>query len=288
MDPITFLLLVLAVPIGILVGLGASIIGLTAWPLVVPLFFMIGGFSLHEALLSSMCIDLVHGIILTIYYQQKPDVGVNVKYSIQLGLVASVVSVVTAIIVFQLLEQFSDLFKGGAGYITMILGSIFIFQALKRRNKSMKLEQASTLSNIEPKTSEHWYQNLSEYQKNIFVFGFVAIQGFITGLIAIGGAMNIALVLILLLGYPALRAGGTAMTSTTIMLSTLVLTYLILLNFTFNNWFIVMVYIFIGSASCIVGVMKAQRIGEWKLFLIIGSVVITSAVFAMLQIYLLG
>jgi hypothetical protein len=62
---------------------------------------MIGGFSLHEALLSSMCIDLMHGIILTIYYQQKPNVGVNFKYRMQLGLILGIVSVTTVVIAFQ-------------------------------------------------------------------------------------------------------------------------------------------------------------------------------------------
>ena len=170
----------------------------------------------------------------------------------------------------------------------MILGSIFIFQALKRRKKSMKSNVTNYNSEIAVKPSERWHQQLSSRQKEIFVYGFTAIQGFLTGLIAIGGAMNIALILIILLGYPALRAGGIAMTATTVMLSALVLTYLILLNFVFTNWLIVIVYVLIGSVSCILGLMKAQKIEEWKLFLTIGLVVVTSAIFAMLQIFIFG
>ncbi|TFH10407.1 MAG: hypothetical protein E4H14_02625 [Candidatus Thorarchaeota archaeon] len=40
MDPLIF---ILAIPFGILIGLGAEVIGLSAWPLVVPLLLVFGG-----------------------------------------------------------------------------------------------------------------------------------------------------------------------------------------------------------------------------------------------------
>ena len=42
-------LAILALPIGVLVGLGAGVIGLTAWPILVPLLLVFGGIPLHEA-----------------------------------------------------------------------------------------------------------------------------------------------------------------------------------------------------------------------------------------------
>jgi uncharacterized membrane protein YfcA len=287
MDPTLLTLLLLSIPIGILAGLGASVIGLTAWPLVFPLFLLVGNFSLHEALLSSMIIDLIHAVILTIYYQRKPAVGVDFRYGMQLGLTSGLVAIITAIIAFSFLEQYSGLFKGGAGIINLLFGVIFIFQALKRRKQFMKSQEEAHLSEDEPHTSK-WYQNLSDKRKDTIIFSFILIQGFATGLIGVGGAMNIALVLIILLGYPALRAVGTAMTTSAIMLSALVVTYLILLNFVITYWYIVVIYIIVGSISCIAGVIRAQNIGEWQLLLLIGLVVVSAAVLAIFQIYLFG
>ena len=57
-------LALLAIPIGVLVGLAAGVIGLTAWPILVPLLLVFGGFPLHEVLLSSLLVDLMIAFVL--------------------------------------------------------------------------------------------------------------------------------------------------------------------------------------------------------------------------------
>lgn len=276
MDPI---ILILAIPIGLLIGLGAGIVGLTAWPIIVPLLFVIGGVPLHESLLSSLVVDFAIAITLTLFYVQRPDSGVNIQLGSRLGLVAGVTAMITVVIAFPLLTQYSDAFRGGSPFITLALGAIFLVQGVRMRKTSDEngsVDQGTKVS------------SLSDSQKHILSYGFCVVVGFLTGAIAIGGAMNFVIVLVFLLGYPTFRAVGTAMVATTIMLSITVLTYLILLTFSISTITVVLLYICGGVLSSYIAVTKAQHIPERKLRILIGIVVIATAIFATVQVYFLG
>ncbi len=276
MDP---LILALAIPIGILIGLGAGIVGLTAWPIIVPVLFVIGGVPLHESLLSSLLVDLAIAITLALFYIRHPDSGVNTQLGIRLGLVAGVAAMISALIAFPLLEQYSDVFKGGSPFITLALGAVFLVQGIRMKTSSTE----ETDENRGSRAS-----SLSISQKNILSYVFCILVGFLTGAIAIGGAMNFVIILVFLLGYRTFRAVGTAMVATTIMLSMTVLVYLILLSFTISTLLTVFLYIFGGVLSSYIAVTRAQRIPERRLRILIGIVVIATAIFASVQVFILG
>lgn len=275
MDP---LIIALALPIGILIGLGAGVIGLTAWPLLVPLLLVFGGVPLHEALMSSLLIDLVIAAVLSMFYIRTQDVEVDGIYGVKLGGVAGVVAVVIAVIVFPILEQYSSLFEGGSTLVTLVLGGLFIIQAIR-------MEEST---GIRTEKSRQRQTQLTDQQKDIVAYGFCIFQGALTGLLAIGGAMNIVLVLIFLVGYPTLRAVGTAMVATTVMLSMTAIAYLILLQFSFSTLPIVVLYVIIAAISSYLAVTRVQNISERKLRFTIGIVVLTAAIFAIAQVYFLG
>ncbi len=281
MDP----LILLAIPIGILVGLGASIIGLTAWPLVVPLLFVIGGVPLHEALLSSMFIDLIVAIILMGFYTKQPEVDVDISHGLKMGGVAGIVAVVLALIAFPLLTQFSQLFRGGASVVNFALGSLFLIQAFRTPKEQSSLGESPSESSS-PSRAQQWREHLNEKQKSMITYGFCIVQGVLTGIIAIGGAMNIVILLIVLMGYSTLRAVGTAMVATTVMLAMTIGIYLVLLGFTVTTWYLVLIYGLIAGVSCIFGALQSQRISKRGLRFVIGIVVIIAAVFATLQVLL--
>ncbi|MFX1559241.1 MAG: TSUP family transporter [Promethearchaeota archaeon] len=276
MDP---LILILAIPIGVLIGLGAGIVGLTAWPIIVPLLFVIGGTPLHESLLSSLLVDLSIAVTLTLFYIRHPDSGADIQFGSRLGLVSGVAAMVTVIIAFPLLEQFSNVFRGGSPLITLALGVVFLVQGIRMRNRPDKM------GNSEEKS---WNPSLSNSSKNKLSYILCVLIGFLTGAIAIGGAMNFVLVLVFLLGYPTFRAVGTAMVATTIMLTLTVLSYLILLTFSISTLPVVLLYICGGVLSSYLAVTRAQYIPEMKLRILIGIVVIATAIFAAVQVYLLG
>ncbi len=278
MDPLTLTLTLLAVPLGILIGLGAGIIGMTAWALVVPLLLVFGGYPLHEVLLSSLLIDLLIAIILSYFYLTRSEVGVDGVYGVKLGIVAGIIATGTAIIAFPLLTQYSNLFEGGSALVTMVLGSLFIVQAIRMDNSSAKI--ATQESEV--------IERFTEKQRDMIAYGFCIIQGFLTGILAIGGAMNIVIVLIFIIGYPTLRAVGTAMITTAIMLSMLVVTYLFLLQFIITTLPVLMFYLAVAGISSYLSVTRAQNISERKLRFTIGIVVLTSAILAAVQVYLIG
>ncbi len=271
-------LAILAIPIGVLIGLGAGVIGLTAWPILVPLLLVFGGFPLHEVLLSSLLVDLTIAVVLSVFYIQKQEVEVDSTYGVKLGGVAGIIALVTAILVFPILEQYSSLFEGGSSIVTLFFGSLFIIQAIR-------MENSTGVREAKPNQRQ---TQLSSRQKDIIAYGFCIFQGFLTGLIAIGGAMNIVLVLMFILGYPTLRAVGTAMVATTVMLSMTVIGFLILLQFSVSILPIVVLYVLIGTTSSYLAVSRVQNISERKLRFTIGIVILTAAIFATAQVYFIG
>lgn len=280
MDPLLFSLLVSAIPLGIVVGLGAGIIGMTAWPLIVPLLLVFGGYPLHEVLLSSMLVDLVIAANLSLFYLRRSELEIDGVYSIKLGVTAGIVATATAILAFPLLTQYSHLFEGGSAIVTAILGFLFIVQAI-RMNDITEFKNTTTHEKLRQ-------SGLSTRQKDAVTYGFCIIQGFLTGLIAMGGAMNIVIVLMFIVGYPTLRAVGTAMITATVMLTMTVITYIILLQFTLSTLPLVVLYVILAAVTSYLAVTKVQNISERKLRLVIGIVVLTAAISATAQVYLIG
>ena len=171
MDPLLLTLLFLAVPLGILIGLGAGIIGMTAWPLLVPLLLVFGGYPLHEVLLSSMLVDLVVAANLSIFYLRRSQSKIDGMYSIKLGVTAGIVAAITALIAFPILTYYSHLFEGGSTVVTMILGVLFIIQAIRMKTP---LDSEKDLAN--EKSSK---LGLSSRRKDAIAYGFCIIQGFL-------------------------------------------------------------------------------------------------------------
>ena len=277
MDPLLITMIVLAVPIGMLVGVGAGVIGLTAWPLLVPLLLIFGGVPLHESLLSSLLVDLAIAFVLSTFYVRHQEVAVDSAYGAKLGIVAGIVALVTASLAFPVLEQFSSLFEGGSSIITLLFGIMFITQAFRMKNPTGTTH----------KGLKSGLFHFSGKQKDTIAYGFCILQGFLTGLIAMGGAMNIALVLMFIVGLPTLRAVGTAMVATVIMLSMTVISYLVLLQFSLSTALLVSLYVVIGSISSYLAVTRIQNISERKLRFTIGIVILIAAIFATTQVYLL-
>jgi uncharacterized membrane protein YfcA len=271
-------LAILAIPIGVLVGLGAGVIGLTAWPILVPLLLVFGGIPLHEALLSSLLVDLMIAVVLSIFYMRKQEVEVDSMFAAKLGGVAGAIALVTAILVFPILEQYSTLFEGGSSIVTLVFGTVFIIQAIRMENST----------DVRGEDPSQKLAHLSSIKKDIIAYGFCIFQGFLTGLIAIGGAMNIVLVLIFILGYPTLRAVGTAMVATTVMLSMTVIAFIILLQFSVSTLPIVVLFVLVGALSSYLAVSRVQNISERKLRFTIGIVILTAAIFATAQVYFIG
>lgn len=269
MDPLIF---ILALPIGILAGLGAGLVGLTAWPLLVPLLLLAGGYSPQDAILTSLVIDLVNALVVTTFYEKRGAVKPEIRRSLQMGLVAVVPAAVVALAVFPILGSYSDAFKGGSGIINLLLGSLFVIQAFRTNGEDKNENQGSV--GAKP---ERW----------VFVYGFCIVQGIVTGVIGIGGAMNLVIVLLIATSLRTRAAVGTAMAATAVLLGGTISVYLVMFSFTVSTLDVIVLVSAIASVSCVLGLLRSSRISEKYLRLAIGAVVLTAAVLSILQVAVL-
>jgi uncharacterized membrane protein YfcA len=263
------LLLLLALPIGILVGLGASLVGLTAWPLVVPVLLIVG-YSPQESILTSLVIDLVNALIVTSFYQTRTSLGFDPALSVRLGILAVIPAAAAAVIVFPILGLYAEAFKGGSGIINLVLGSLFVIQAFRTKEDSEERADAERHTN-----------------RRFIVYVFCLVQGLVTGIIGIGGAMNIVIVLLIATSLRTRRAVGTAVAATTILLAGMVSVYLVLFSFIVPTLDIIVLITLVASTACVLGLLKSERISERWLRLTIGLVVLAAAVFSITQAVLL-
>ena len=263
MDP---LLLLLALPIGILVGLGASLVGLTAWPLVVPVLLIVG-YSPQESILTSLVVDLVNALIVTSFYRSRTSLGFDTALSLRLGILALIPAAAAAVIVFPILGLYAEAFKGGSGMINLVLGSLFVIQAFRTKEDNDEHGDAGGSTN-------RWF----------IVYVFCLVQGLVTGIIGIGGAMNIVIVLLIATSLRTRRAVGTAVAATSILLVGMVSVYLILFAFVVPTLDLIVLISSVASLTCVVGLLKSEQISDRWLRLTIGLVVLAAAVFSIIQV----
>ncbi len=271
------IILLILVPICILVGFAASTIGYTAWSLIVPLLFVLFGFDIRIVLFISLSIDCVNAFLMTRFSIRMNEIDIPIsKKTAYLSSISTVFGVFIGLIILLNNQGF---FRGGMGYVNILLGTIFIIKGIKMLNQPEK--------NLEEKAM------IQDQKKADLVFyaGSIA-SAFLTGLIGIGGGMNYVLLLMISRGFHIKKAEGTAMYITTWTTGTAALVF-------FGNSFIAQLFsvqIVILIATCItvsaiatyVGAKVAQRLSEAKITILVGLIVVLAATIASVQNLLLN
>ncbi|MHA1734073.1 MAG: TSUP family transporter [Promethearchaeota archaeon] len=306
MDPTEVTLLVLAVPVGLLIGIACGVVGYSAWPMVVPLLFVIAGFDLYQAIFASVCVDLVNSIVMSVLYSKRGEV--NVKEGLKIGGISVVGVVLGALVAFSVLYRFTSLFRGGVGYLNLLLGVLFVFRGWNMRKKSADLlpepqvgsaggsagdgavlvEKGDKIDGGNGSFLERWREKLTDKQRDAVTVVFCLLNAFFVGLIGFGGGFNVVLFLVILLGMKPLRAVGTAMVYAVIVLSVLCLSYLIFLGFVVAAWPFILAYSTCSAAGLLLGTHFAKRISEPALNVLIGAIVVVTGVAATVQALLMG
>lgn len=312
MPDVTLLLLVLAIPIGLLIGIAAGVVGYTAWPMIVPLLFVIGGYSVYEAILTSVIIDLVNSTIMTLIYARRGDV--DVKDGLKIGGASTIGVLAGVLVAFAILDNFTSLFRGGVGYVNIGLGVFFLVRGYNMAKKAsaglpgapLPVDSAagdllagevaapagtppgsSPVAPSKPPEKQgllvRWQQNLTERQKFLVTVAFSIFNAFLVGLVGFGGAMNIVLFLVILLRIPPIRAVGTAMVFAVVVLAVMLVAYLVFLDFQVVTWPYVLSYSLFSLAGLLVGSHFAKKIPDHALNYLIGVIVILTGVAATIQ-----
>jgi hypothetical protein len=103
------------------------------------------------------------------------------------------------------------------------------------------------------------------------------------GLIGMGGGFSIAALLVFVRGTAAARSVGTALFVTALVLSVVSLAYLFSLHFRVSAGGVIVPVLAASMVGALLGATYAQRIGERRLNLSIGVVVIIAGTAATIQ-----
>jgi len=274
--------------LSLFIGIAASAIGFTAWPLVVPVLFILCGFDLYLTLFSSLLVDCGNALVMTVI--AKKNNCLDVRRGILLGIFA-VFWVVAGFAVGRVfIPGNEDLFRGSAGVITIFIGLSFVVRGIKNKPEGMHAGNSaiSGETNICPPAAA---APKKDGVRHRLVYAGVAVMGFHIGFLGIGGGMGYAISLMLFLSYPVLKATGTAMLIT--LCSTLVAAGLMFVHIpagTFEQlsfqWLIpAMVMLSMTGTLC--GAKIAYSLTSRQINFLIGGVVVAAGLLAAFQKYIL-
>ena len=265
-------IILILIPISFLVGFAASTIGYTAWSLIVPLLFVLFGFDIRLVLLVSLLMDCANAIIMTRISIKSEEIDLEIGK--RTGIIAIFATGIGVVIGLFILLNNQHLFRGGAGYVNMVLGLIFIIKGVNiLRNPNVSKEEKAPIT--DPKKA-----------KTVYYVGSSA-SAFFTGLIGIGGGMNYVILLMITKGFRIKKATGTAMVITTI--STSIAASVFLGNSIFAGLFsgefilLMLVCILSSAISTMVGAKIAYKLSEGKITVLVGVVVLIAATIATVQ-----
>ncbi|RJP45539.1 MAG: sulfite exporter TauE/SafE family protein [Desulfobacteraceae bacterium] len=249
-------------------GIAASAIGFTAWPLVVPVLFVLFGVDIYLTIFISLLMDCGNALVMTVIAARNGRV--LVRQGLTLAAFALPWIFAGILIGKTFIPQNEDYFRGSAGYLIMLLGFIFIARGFKK-------------SVPEPEDI------LTPRYRFRFVplLAGVAVMAFQVGLVGIGGGMGYAVFLMLCISAPVLTATGTAMLMT--LISTIVASVLIFFQIPdtgFNHEILRLglpMMMAASMAGTAVGSKIAYSVSEAKLNFFIGAVVICAGLAAALH-----
>lgn len=249
-------------------GIAASAIGFTAWPLVVPVLFVLFGVDIYLTIFISLLIDCGNALVMTIIAAR------NGRVLVQQGLVLAAFAlpwIFAGILIGRtFIPQNEDYFRGSAGYLIILLGVFFIARGLK-------------------KTAPEPKEILGTHYRFRFMplLAGVAVMAFQVGLVGIGGGMGYAVFLMFCISAPVLTATGTAMLMT--LISTIVASVLIFFQIPDTGFdhemFLVGLPLMMSTSmtGTAIGSKIAYSVSEAKLNLFIGVVVVGAGLAAALH-----
>jgi uncharacterized membrane protein YfcA len=254
------LLIIFGFGSGVIVGIGSG----TSGAFMIPCISVFLGYSIHQAIGTSLIVDCIIGGIAGLIFYKKG------KVDLRSGLVLAFTGIIGAFIGSKFTsaapESELNLF---IGIILILLGLNFIINGIRKN-----------VNYIESKFS---FKLLKDHK----IVSFIAlglIIGLISGFSGIGGGGIVVLVLVFILGYDLHTAIGTS----------LVMMFFIAgsgaLGHAFNNNVIFDVALIAGFAAvvgAVSGSFFANRINEDKLGRLVGVVIVVLGLTILIRMYFL-
>jgi uncharacterized membrane protein YfcA len=282
------------VPLSLFIGIAASAIGFTAWPLIVPILFALFGFNLYLTILTSLLVDCGNALVITLTALRHQQI--DVKKGLLLSCFAAIWIVAGIALGKTFIPNNEDLFRGSAGIVAIIIGILFLLKGFKTGRQEKKLpESGNQLAGLNQDagtaTSSKSSTNKSSGLKPFLIYPGVAFMAFQVGLVGIGGGMGYAIFLMLFLAFPIVKATGTAMLMT--FCSTILAACGIFFQIPESVFLrpaikeLILLIVILSMIGTWVGAKIAYSLSEQKVNYLIGSIVIIAGVIATIQKYII-
>src|SRR6056297_1536575 len=107
------ILVLLLIPLSVFVGICASAIGMTAWPLIVPLLFVFSGFNIYLTLFISLLMDCGNALVMMRVAGQRKLM--DIKLGVRLALFALLWIAAGIFVGTFFIPENEEMFRGAAG-----------------------------------------------------------------------------------------------------------------------------------------------------------------------------
>lgn len=180
--------IVISILIGLLTGTVTAITAGSGVALVVPLLTIFLGYSIHEAIGTSLLVDVIASIAVTISYYHHDRVDLKAGALLAIG----------AVLGAQIGSQFANVIpqhglQGSFSIFIILAGLSLIYRAFSKRSIDLRFLR---------------FKNRTLHIISTLLIGLII--GTITGLFGAGGGGTILLVLVYIMDYPFHLAIGTA------------------------------------------------------------------------------
>ncbi len=265
-DPILWM-----APAGLLIGAWAGLSGYSGWPLVVPMLFVVLGRPLHESLAASMVVDCVNSASASVVYVLRGDADVATARRWVIGSVPLILLGVA--VSFAWLPRFAGA-ASAAGPIAFVLGGALLVRAARSPEKPSPVAGVGARS-VEP---------LQPGTRRTLLRGGLGLNAIGMGLVGMGGAFNVAMLMMLLRREDPLVGVGTGLLFTSLALPVALGAYLWMLQPHFiGPWRELIPFAACSAFGAGFAARQGSRIPARAVGFVVGGCVLSAGVVAMVQ-----
>ncbi|QZE13015.1 sulfite exporter TauE/SafE family protein [Halosquirtibacter laminarini] len=237
--------------IGIIAGIVTGITGASSVMVVVPLLSILLNFSIHQAIGTSLVVDIVAPLFISHTYFKKGHIKIKESIPVLLG----------TVLMAPIGSYFSDMVPerglGSSFGGFMIVLAVIIFRTGAKQKLDHK--KGSKL----PSSLNH------PYTKTLLCFLLAGVSGFMTGFMGAGGGTNLLLILILFCGFSLHNALGTSILMMAMTASAGVAGHLYYGNVNFHDGLLVAI---IATISGTISAKKMSNLDEKMLSFVMGGI----------------
>ncbi len=274
--------LVLGAPAGLVLGGWAGLSGYSGWPLVVPVLYVVVGVPLYESLAASLCVDWVNAAVGSTVYLHRGDAEVQTAWP--WILLSAPLAAAGAGASLLMLHRADALLEGGAGLVALVLGTVLVVKAFRMQEDPAEAVLAAGAGPLPvPVAAAPAAATASRLG-----FGLGAsANGVAMGLLGIGGGFNLALLLVLLRGYPTRRAVGTGLLFCAAVIPVPLLVFLAHLEFRLEVLPALLPFCACAALGSALAAWQAGRLRARQLGLLVGACVLSAGASATLRPWML-